>query len=140
MIEKYVKNGTLRIGWRDFPYFGQESVNAALAARAAQEQGKFWEYHEILYNNQKSMNSGAFSDENLGKFAREAGLDMEKFEADINSGKYEAAVNEDFQEGQGRSVTRTPTFFINGEALVGAQPAEVFEKAIEKAAEEAEDG
>lgn len=140
LIEKYVEAGTLRIEWRDFPYFGQESVNAALAARAAQEQGKFWEYHGVLYDNQKSMNSGAFSDENLSKFAREVGLDVEKFEADAKSGKYEAAVNKDFQEGQSKGVTGTPTFFINGEALVGAQPAEVFEKAIEKAAKEADDG
>ena len=64
----------MRIEWRDFPYRGQESVNAALAARAAQEQGMFWEYHDLLYKNQKSPNSGAFSDEKLLGLAREAGL------------------------------------------------------------------
>jgi len=79
---EYIENGTLRLEWRDFPYLGQESVNAAVAARAAQEQGKFWEYHDILYQNQKGENSGAFSDENLIGFAREAGLDVESLVGD----------------------------------------------------------
>ena len=47
-MQEYVEEGTLRIEWRDFPYLGQESVNAAMAARAAQAQGKFWEYHDLL--------------------------------------------------------------------------------------------
>lgn len=140
LIGKYVEDGMLRIEWRDFPYLGQESVNAALAARAAQAQDKFWEYHEILYNNQKSTNSGAFSDENLIEYARQADLDTEQFEKDLQSDEYVEAVEADFQEGQQRGVTGTPTFFINGERLVGAQPAEVFEEAIEQAAEEAQDG
>lgn len=70
LVEKYVRDGTLRIEWRDFPYLGQESANAAFAARAAQEQGKFWEYHDLLYENQESANSGAFSDEKLLDLAR----------------------------------------------------------------------
>lgn len=138
LVDKYVKAGTLRIEWRDFPYLGQESVNAALAARAAQAQGKFWEYHDILYENQKSTNSGAFSDENLAKFARAAGLDVDRFKKDLTSGKYEKAVARDFQEGQQRGITGTPTFFINETVVVGAQPIEAFERAIESAAREAE--
>ncbi len=140
LIEKYVEDGTLRIEWRDFPYLGQESANAALAARAAQAQGEFWRYHDLLYENQGSTNSGAFSEEKLLALAREAGLDVERFERDMKSGKYEAAVAADFEEGQSRGVAGTPTFFINDEALVGAQPVEVFEAAIEKAAKEAKDG
>ena len=140
LVEKYVKDGTLRIEWRDFPYLGQESANAAFAARAAQEQGKFWEYHDLLYENQESANSGAFSDEKLLALAREAGLDLERFEADMKSGKFEGAVAADFEEGQREGVTGTPTFVINGDALVGAQPQETFEKAIEDAAREANGG
>jgi protein-disulfide isomerase len=70
-VQEYVEEGTLRIEWRDFPYLGQESVNAAMAARAAQAQGKFWEYHDLLYQNQ----SGGFPREKLVALAREAGLD-----------------------------------------------------------------
>ncbi len=133
-MESYVEDGTLRLEWRDFPYRGQESVNAALAARAAQAQGKFWEYHDLLYENQ----SGGFSDEKLIKLAREAGLDVEEFESSFKSGEYEPLVREDFLEGQRRGVSGTPTFVINDDTVVaGAQPVEVFENVIERAKEEA---
>jgi protein-disulfide isomerase len=136
LVDEYVESGTLRMEWRDFPYLGRESVGAALAARAAQEQGKFWEYHDLLYENQ----SGGFSDERLVELAREAGLDVEEFEADLASGRHEEAVARDFQEGQRIGITGTPTFVINGEVLAGAQPIEVFEDAIERAKREAERG
>ena len=136
LVETYVEGKTLRLEWRDFPYRGQESVNAALAARAAQAQGKFWEYHELLYENQ----SGGFSDEKLVELAREAGLDVEQFESDLASGRYEEAVARDFKEGQQRGVPGTPTFIINGEVLAGFQPVGVFEDAIERAKREAERG
>jgi protein-disulfide isomerase len=135
-VESYVEDGTLRLEWRDFPYLGQESVNAALAARAAQEQGKFWEYHDLLYENQ----SGGFSDERLVELAREAGLDVERFEEDLASGRFEQAVAEDFREGQRTGITGTPTFLINGRVLAGLQTQGVYESAIEQAKEEAERG
>lgn len=140
LLRTYVKNGTLRMEWRDFPYLGQESVNAALAGRAAQEQGKFWEYHDLLYNNQKSPNSGAFSDAKLAELAGEVGLDVEDFKSELASGNYEQDVAQDLQEGQSRGIAGTPTFFINGKVLVGAQPVEVFQEAIEQAAREAQHG
>ncbi len=126
----------LRLEWRDFPYRGRRSVNAALAARAAQAQGKFWEYHELLYENQ----SGGFSDERLVELAREAGLDVEQFESDLASGRYEEAVARDFEEGQQVGISGTPTFIINGEVLAGFQPVGVFEDAIERTKREAERG
>ena len=140
LIEKYVKDGTLRIEWRDFPYQGEESVRAALAARSAQAQGKFWEYHDLLYYNQSSGNSGGYSEENLIALARKAGLDAERFEEDLRAARYAGVVQADFQEGQSLGISGTPTFVINGKALVGFQPLEVFERAIEDARREAEVG
>jgi protein-disulfide isomerase len=140
LIEKYVKDGTLRIEWRDFPYQGQESVNAALAARSAQAQGKFWEYHDMLYHNQSSGNSGGYSDENLVALAREMGLDTQRFERDFESARYGGTVQADFQEGQNLGISGTPTFFINDNILVGFQPLGVFERAIEDAEREAGGG
>src|SRR5215217_4941178 len=122
--------------WWDFSFRGQESVGAALAARAAQEQGKFWEYHDLLYENP----SGGFPDEKIVELAREAHLDVEEFEADLASGKHEEAVARDFKEGQRSGITGTPTFVINGKMLAGLQPVEVFEDAIEQAKREAEQG
>ncbi len=138
MVEKYVEDGTLKIEWRDFPYQGQESVNAAHAARAAGQQGKFWEYHDLLYENQGSGNSGAFSDEKLSGFARELGLDVERFEPDFRSQEISAAVQADFEAGQSAGISGTPTFDINGQRLVGFQSLETFEQLIEEEARKAE--
>jgi len=128
-----IEDGTLRLEWRDFPYLGEESRRAAVAARAAQEQGRFWEYHDILYQNQKGENSGAFSDEDLVTFAEEAGLDVERFEEALESGEYDEVVEEDFREAQEAGIQGTPSFTINGRTLVGAQPVETFVQAIEEA-------
>ena len=139
-MERYIEDGTLRLEWRDFPYLGNESRRAAVAARAAQEQGKFWNYHDVLFDNQRSPNSGAFSNENVIGFAREVGLDVGRFEAAITSGEYEAVVEKDFREGQDAGISSTPSFVINGRVLVGPQPLETFEQAIEEEARKAEGG
>jgi protein-disulfide isomerase len=136
LIQKYVEDGTLRIEWRDFPALGQESVNAALAARAAQAQGEFWEYHELLFENQ----SEGFGDEQLVALAREAGRDVEKFKTDFRGGEFEDEVAEDFEEGQNAGVSGTPAFDINGDLIVGLQSLETFEQVIEQAKREAEGG
>jgi protein-disulfide isomerase len=131
LVERYVENGTVRYEWRDFAYLGQESVNAALAARAAQEQGRFWEYHDVLYENQGSVNSGAFSDEALVGFAEEVGLDTEQFVAALTSGRYESIVQSDLREAQNAGIQGTPSFTINGQRIVGPQPLNAFEQLIE---------
>jgi protein-disulfide isomerase len=136
LYKKYVKDGTLRIEWRDFPYRGQESVNAAVAARAAQAQGRFWEYHDLLYDSQFS----GYSDENLIALAERAGLDTQQFERDYESARYEPLVRADFRRGLNAGVNGTPTFFVNGKMLAGLQPVGVFENAIEDARQEAAGG
>lgn len=133
LIERFVETGLLRIEWRDFPYLGSESMRAALAARAAQEQGKFWEFHDAAYAVQGSPNSGTFSDENLLMIAQDIGLDMERFEDAFLSERYGDAVEASFRMGQDAGVTGTPTFVIDGRVIVGAQPLEVFIRAIEAA-------
>ena len=128
--------------WRDFPYLGKESLNAALAARAAQKQGKFWEYHDALYENQGSINGGTFSDEKLTDLAGQVGLDLETFQSDFTSRRFEPVVQRDLREGQDAGIQATPSFNINGQILVGPQPLEAFERVIEEesrtAADEAE--
>jgi protein-disulfide isomerase len=136
LYKEYVRDGTLRIEWRDFPYRGRESVNAAVAARAAQAQGKFWEYHDLLYDSQFS----GYSDENLMALAKETGLDTQRFESDYEDARYEPSVRADFQKGLDLGVNGTPTFFINGKMLVGLQPVSIFEDAIEDARREAAGG
>ncbi len=137
-MQRYVEEGTLRIEWRDFAYLGQESVNAALAARAAQEQGMFWEYHDALYQNQRSINGGTFSDEKLIELAEELGLDTGTFEASLTSGRFEEVVRRDLLEAQDAAIQGTPSFIINEQRLVGPWHLEDFERIIEEEAQKAE--
>lgn len=137
LIKKYVANGTLRIEWRDFPYLGSESTTAALASRAAANQGKFWQYHDALFAHQFPPNSGHLTESYLTGIARTLGLDLEKFRIDLHSSATKTAVSKDFIEGQSIGVTGTPSFLVNSTPIVGAQPLAVFTQAIELAAAQA---
>ena len=137
LIEKYVKNGTLRIEWRDFPYLGKESMTAALAGRAAALQGKFWVFHDAMYAAQQPVNSGKLTEDYLASVAQKAGLDGARLRKDMARPELADAVGKDFTEGQSIGVTGTPAFIVNGQPIIGAQPAPVFEQAIENAAQAA---
>lgn len=133
LVERYVADGTLRIEWRDFPYLGDASQVAALAARAAAEQDAFWAFHDALFAAQdRDLHEDA-----LVAIAADLGLDVERFRADLRSDDVAAAVARDFAEGQALGVTGTPAFLINGRPLLGAHDAAVFAEVIETAAAEA---
>ncbi len=134
LIDKYVEDGTLRIEWRDFPYLGEESTTAALAGRAAALQGRFWQFHDALYAQKRPVNSGVLTEEYLASVARGAGLDAERLVEDMARPDLAEAVRKDFAEGQAIGVTGTPAFLINGQPVIGAQDAAVFEQVIEAAA------
>jgi protein-disulfide isomerase len=132
--EKYVADGTLRIEWRDFPYLGPESTTAALAGRAAAEQGGFWRFHDAMYADQLPPNSGKLDGQHVEGIARDVGLDVDQFRADMSSAATKELVAADFQEGQSIGISGTPSFLINGTPVIGAQPTDVFEQVIEAAA------
>ena len=106
---------------------------AAQAAECAADQGKFWEYHDLLFDKQNGENVGTFTKENLLSYAKELGLDMAKFEPCLKNDETLQRVVADTNEGRQVGVTGTPTFFINGKPLVGAQKAEVFQAQIDAA-------
>lgn len=134
-LDRYIEDGTLRVEWRDFAYMGEDSTSAALAARAAGEQGKFWEFHEALFDEQPERpNTGAMDDEMLRTAATKAGVDLDRWEQDRGDEQLAEEVEADFRKGVDAGVTGTPTFLINDRPLVGAQPLKVFEQAIEDAA------
>ena len=137
LVDKYVKDGTLRIEWRDFPYLGPESTVAARGGRAAAAQGKFWEFEEAMYAEQLPPNSGNLDEDYLAAIAEDIGLDVDRFRKDLADPAAEDAVKQDFAEGQAIGVTGTPAFVINGVPVIGAQPTTVFEQAIENAEQEA---
>lgn len=136
LVEKYVDSGVLRIEWRDFPYLGPESTTAAQAGRAAAAQGKFWEFSKLMYDNQLPPNSGKLTEDYLVSIADDLDLDTNEFRKDMVARGTKDAIKQDLAEGQAIGVTGTPAFIINGVQVIGAQPTEVFEQAIEKAAEE----
>lgn len=125
--EKYIKTGKVNFVYRDFPLsFHQYAQKAAEAAECADEQGKFWEYHNKVFENQQSLNIA-----NLKKWALDLNLDESKFNNCLDSGRYEEEVKKDFQDGSTAGVTGTPAFFVNGILVEGAHPFESFKQIIE---------
>jgi protein-disulfide isomerase len=120
--------GKVRHVFRDFPVDGlhPQARQAAEAARCAHDQGKFWEYHDVLFTSPP----GATSDD-LRRFAEQTGLAVQVFEHCILTGTHRVTVQQDLDEGTRLGVTGTPTFFINGRLLTGAQPLEAFARIIE---------
>lgn len=129
--ENYIKTGKVKFIYRDFAFLGQESLWAANAARCAGDQGKFWEYHDYLYNNQRGENQGAFSKDNLKGFASALSLDKEKFNTCLDSEKYSDAIKKETKDGTGAGVQGTPAVFINGKINVGALPTATFTQMID---------
>lgn len=129
--EQYMQSGEVRFGYFNFAFLGDESTWAAESAECAADQDKFWEYHDKLYANQSGENQGAFNKDNLKKFAEELGLDTQTFNECMDSGKYTSLIQDDTSASSALGVQSTPTFLINGQAVVGAQPFEVFKQTID---------
>ena len=117
----------VRFVFKDYPIeqLHPGATKAAEAARCASEQGKFWPYHDVLFQK------GPKTPQELKASASEAGLDVAKLDACLASGKYVAAVKKDFDEGSRLGVSGTPAFFINGRMVSGAQPLEAFAQIID---------
>lgn len=134
VIQDYVATGKVKYYFRSFAFLGQPSTVASEAAECANEQGKFWQFHDWLYEHQADERDTEFySQDNLAKYAGEIGLNTSKFTSCLNSGKYAAKVSQDLTDGQNAGVNGTPTIFINGHPLVGAQPYSAVKAAIEQA-------
>ncbi|MEN8145614.1 MAG: thioredoxin domain-containing protein, partial [Gemmatimonadota bacterium] len=121
--------GKIRYSVRNFPV-GQlhpQAPKAAEAAECAADQERFWEYHDVLFENRTTLDVPS-----LKEYAAQLGLDRPRFEACLDSGEKADLVQADFQEGIANGVRGTPTFFVNGRSLVGAQPLEVFERIINR--------
>ncbi|MEU0921564.1 thioredoxin domain-containing protein [Streptomyces cyaneofuscatus] len=136
LIKEYVEDGTLRIEWRNFPIFGEESENAARGAWAAGQQDRFWEFHAAAYA--EGAKEKGFGKDRVKALAQEAGVkDLSRFMKDLDGEAARAAVAKDQEQAYGIGATSTPSFLINGRPIAGAQPKETFTQAIETAAEQA---
>lgn len=135
IIQRLVNTGQAKLVWKDFDFYGPDSRYASAAAYAAGEQGKFWEFHDILYKNQQTPNSGWASRANLVRFAQTLGLNMTEFNQSFDSGKYDSLIQSNFNDGEQLGASGTPTFFVVGPTgkvvkIAGPQPADVFESAV----------
>lgn len=96
---------------------GEESELAAQAAECANDQGRFWDYHDVLFANQEGENRGAFLSENLKRFAEALALDGMAFDSCLDSGKYASKVTDDTDEARQQGVNATPTILVNGKEV-----------------------
>jgi protein-disulfide isomerase len=120
-------DGKVRVVWHDLPLpFHPNALPAAIAARAAKDQGKFWEMHDKIFADQQHMDRPTYE-----KYAQELGLNMGKFKAALDSEKGKEAIQQDGASGGKIGARGTPAFFINGKFLSGAQPFEMFKTKID---------
>jgi protein-disulfide isomerase len=127
LLDRYV--GKVKLVYRDFPVDSIHRLarRAAIAARCANDQGKFWEYHDVLFSESPKLGPT-----DLKRYARQIVLDTPKFDACMSSNQtHNMAVQNDLAEGKKLGVTSTPAFFINGRPLSGAQSLEVFSRVID---------
>ena len=136
--KEYIRTGKVKMIFRDFPIdnLHKDAEKAAEAAQCAGEQGKFWEMHDKLFDNQKALGVN-----NLKKYAKELHLSADGFDDCLNSGKYVQEIQKDLADGQEAGVEGTPTFFlgytnkdktIQGKPIRGAMPYNTFKQAIDK--------
>lgn len=130
---KYIDTGKVKFVFQDFAFLGDESKHTAEAAKCAGDQNKFWQYHDYLYEHQGQENSGAFSDDNLKKFAQAIQLDSRVFNQCLDSHIQKPLVEDEINAGTSYGVTGTPSLFINGNKHEGVANFSVYEQAIEEA-------
>lgn len=124
-LDKY--KGQVRLVYKHFPLgFHPNAQKAAESSECADEQGKFWEYHDKLFKNQPS----GYSLEKFKQWAKDMALNTDKFNTCLDSGKYAQKVQSDLQEGQTKGVQGTPATFVNGQLVSGAIPYESFQQII----------
>ncbi|HBY92659.1 MAG: thioredoxin domain-containing protein [Ardenticatenaceae bacterium] len=136
-MKPYIEKGQVRFVWVDFPLdIHPQAPAAARAARCASEQGDeeaYWKMHDALFAGQSEWAGQEQPFPVFGDLARQAGLDGDKLVACLESGRYRAEVDAGLKEGADLQISGTPTFFVNGTRLVGAQPFEAFKPLIEEA-------
>jgi protein-disulfide isomerase len=133
--DEYIQSGKVNFVFRDFPLNGPSSVLAAEASHCAKDQGKFWEYHDEIYNNWDGENTGWVSGDSLSRFAQSVGLDVDKFKSCLDSSKYKQDVLDTYDFGQKVGIDATPSFLIIKDGkivkITGNQPIDVFRKTLD---------
>ena len=135
IVRDYIDTGKANLVFVDLAFLGRDSIPASMATYCAEDQGMYWEYHNILYNSQESVDNGWANSERLKAFAFSLDLDMELFESCLDSEKYSKRVQYNIRQARENGVRGTPGFFIVGpdgqEKIGGAQPFSVFKQILD---------
>ena len=136
LIDNYIETGKAKLIFVDLPFIGQDSRIAAQASYCAEDQGKYWEYHEILYIFQEGENSGWADRDRLNSFAFSLDMNMDEFNDCMDYSKYAKRVQANYDQAVKNGVQGTPTFIIisqdgTTEKFAGPQPYSVFAAIIE---------
>jgi protein-disulfide isomerase len=134
IVSTYVAGGKINFKFIPYSFLGPESVLAAQAAYCANDQNKFWEYHDTLYQNQNGENQGYITNTRLISFAKDLGLNTETFSTCVNDEKYKQKVQDDLNYGMSKNVDRTPSFLVNGRLVYTDTVIAVIEAAVNTAA------
>jgi protein-disulfide isomerase len=137
--ETYIQTGQVALLFKHLPNRGFDSMGAHLAAQCTNEQGKFWQFHKLLYENQQDIDSGWVNENSLEKFASQIpGLDVEQFDSCFDSQKYKEFIDNDLELANSQGFIDTPSFIIvnsidgsDPEIIRGAQPFPAFQSVIE---------
>ena len=120
LIAGPVTDGQVFLTYKDYPFIGQESLDAAVAMRVAEEMdGKFWDFHQLVFHNQQGENQGAFTIDRLADMAELLGLDRAAFLDEMNDPAYLEAVQAEATEGATLGIKSTPSVVVNGEVMAG---------------------
>jgi len=138
LIDNYIETGKAKLVFMDLPFLGRDSITAAQASYCAEDQGKYWEYHTMLYTFQEieAYDSGWADRDRLNAFASSLDMNMDEFNECMDSSKYKNRVKANFDEAVRNGVQSTPTFILisqdgKTEMFAGAQPYSVFAATIE---------
>ncbi|MEK6900593.1 MAG: thioredoxin domain-containing protein [Nanoarchaeota archaeon] len=129
--EQYIKTGKVKLIYRDYPLpFHTNAQKAAEAAECADEQGKYWEMHDLLF--EKGVTGGVTA---FKQYAKQLGLNTAKFNTCLDTGAMASEVQKDMADGSAAGIQGTPGFLVNGQLISGAQPFSVFQQVIDAALE-----
>lgn len=143
VMKDYVDTGKAKLSFRHYEFLGQASTTAGNAAECANEQGKFWEYHDWLYKNQPpETDTSLYTSDKLSSAAESVGINKGQFKACLDANKFDKNVSQDLTDGQAAGINGTPSFVIgkldasgtkvvDGTLLVGAQPYNAFQAVID---------
>jgi protein-disulfide isomerase len=132
LFKDYIDTGKVKFAFRQFPFLGPASVVAANAAECANDQGQFWAFHDWLYKNQPpESDTSMYTTDGMTNAAVSLGMNGDTFRSCLDGKKDDAKATADMTEGQNLGVNGTPTFFVNGTPLVGAQPYAAFQQLID---------